>query len=541
MKSHLTIAFIQFSFDTQVDFNNFKVKIEELSDLEDNQVSFFDKNKYHKHIEKLITNTIKNEKNSDSAFLKITKIKTETLQKIQEINYNKQYTDLILDNNQKMEFSNHNYLVLNEFAKIGYFVFGFKISSKHGIKDFIESKFFRFIDGEPKYQLIVKLKEKDFSTKEVPTYNIDMGLKFDFEDINNNVKSVYFPNNPETKEIKIEVKNRTISLRKETKDTLNYFVLRDKENMILDRWKINPENEIERTELYSFNILELIKALYPGIIPNPNDPVQYLDFDQNQKPILLNLFEADYNLLNNESKLAELLQRSIRISSPRNSNKYIDENNRLSESCEIQFFISSEGSSIMDLNVDPTKTKHTNDLFNLYFPAFILALNQRQLMIEINKKISDFQIKELDSLISNVENREHNKKLIKEIEKLKKKVGLYKFRQVIHSVSFNDDIAKFYAELLSSFDIKLLLEDNESSVMEMSNILNEEYRKKRDIESDFQSNLVLMFSVFGGATYLVSFPTFMESCNWNWMLVLFLYILVPVVVFLVINKIIKIK
>lgn len=541
MKSHLTIAFIQFSIlKEKDDFKNFKVRIEELLGLEDNQVSFFDSYKYHKHIEKLITNTIKKENDSDSAFLKITKINPKKLIKIQKINYNEQYTDLILDNNQNLKFSNHNYLVLNEFAKIGYFVFGFEISSKHGIKDFIESKFFRFIDGEPKYQLMVKLKKEDFSTKEVPTYNRDMGFKFDFEDINNE-KTVYFPNNPETKEIKIEVKNRTISLRKETKDTVDYFVLRNKENMILDRWKINPENEIERIELHSFNILELIKVLYHGIKLNPEDTVKDLEFDPNQKPILLNLFEADYNLLNNESKLAELLQRSIRISSPRNSNKYIDENNRLSESCEIQFFMSSEGSSIMDLNVDPTKTKKINDLFNLYFPAFILALNQRQLMIEVNKTISDFEIKKLDLLIPNDENKEPDKKLIKRIEDLKKKVGLYKFRQVIHSVSFNDDIAKFYAELLSSFDIKLLLEDNESSVMEMSNILNEEYRKKRDRESDFQSNLVLMFSVFGGATYLVSFPTFMESCNWNWMLVLFLYILFPVVVFLVINKIIKIK
>ncbi len=148
--------------------------------------------------------------------------------------------------------------------------------------------------------------------------------------------------------------------------------------------------------------------------------------------------------------------------------------------------------------MDVSKDYSHNALFNKYFTSFILVLNQREVMIKFNEELSNFTYKELsDAKAYEVKG---NDKVIKDIKDLKDKIGFFKFKQVIHSVSFYDDLSTFYKQLYSAFDIKLLLEDNESSVNEIHNVLvhvenniKEKARKVTEIKKSIQSFKLNMF------------------------------------------------
>jgi hypothetical protein len=500
MQSHLTVAAIPFTF-LKEDLETIKKLIKALPLEKD--FSFFDPIKYHNHIEKLIVNPLNDSSKIEDhqAFLTIYQLnKEKNVVKIESLHYNVQKNYLRIDENHRLEFTEHNYIVLNEFAEIGYFVFGFNIISltNKGINDFADCAFFRFINEEDeKYKLKIYPKSHECQSVSV---NSD-GITFEFEGTN---EKIFFHNESNQVEIKLEKqKNRLLYLTKEKNE---HIVLKDKNNFILDRWKINTKDgiaSIQNIEINSFNLDALIKkGLYASLVDFVN--YEFKIKKVAQKPVLLHLFNpTNSELISNDEELELLLYRTLRIK----SNKIPEAGEKLNlltkTHAGVSFCNLMEGSSILDSNISPNEldsNKYTahNDLFNSYFPSFLLAINQREAMIRLNEELSNFTYEELEET-----DKRYNETL-KKITRMKKKVGLFKFKQIIHSVSFYDEIAVFYKHLYSAFEIKLLLEDNESSVKEVHEIL--ERKEKREFE-----NKLYWLTMFTGATGCLSIFSFLKD------------------------------
>lgn len=479
-KSNLSVVFIPFTFEEE-NLQKVIAYIKTISDKGD--FDFFDSIKYHKHIENLIVNPFQKEKINQSAFLKIYKIANNHIQKIDSLNYNAQLHELRIDDNHNLKFTNHNYVLINEFTQIGYFIFGFEVISLNnkGLVDFADCEFFRFITKEEsKYKLKIHPIQEKRAYNSIT--NTEDGFEFEFKGTK---QKSYFRTEDEQVNIKLELQNnRVLKLLKEKNKTTN-LVLKDSNDKILDRWEIVSQDGIsslKNTEINSFNISLLInQGLYSPIN-------KYIDFNKIEKPILLHLFNESNNDYINYKELEVLLYRTIRIKSKNVSDIGLDLQLLSRTYSDVSFCVLMEGASIIDLSNDFS----INGFFNKYFTAFLLLLNQREVMIKFNAELSSFTYEELLEAKAS-----KNDEVIGRIKELKNKIEFFKFKQVIHSVSFYDEIATFYKQLFNAFDIKILLEDNESSVKEIHDVLihiehnkQEKLRKDKDRKEAIQSNIV---------------------------------------------------
>jgi len=428
-QTHLTVTAIPFNF-LKEDLEDIKNKLKALSLTGD--FPFFDSIKYHKHIENFIFNPLNSSsKNEDpSAFLKIYKLKQQILTRIESLNYNFQNNYLKIDEHHNLEFTDHNYVVLNDFAEIGYFVFGFKIISltNNGIVDFADCAFFRFINNEDqKYKLKIYPERHECQ----PVSITSDGITFEFRGTQ---EKIFFHNESNPIEIKLERQNnRRLYLAKENNQ---FLILKDENNFILDRWKINTKGGItsyQNIEINSFNINELInKGLYSSL-----DNLIQFDIE---KPILLHLFNnTNREQISNDKDLEALLYRTIRIKSNLVSHSITNLDLITRTYSGVSFCALMEGAAIMDLSKE---TSHA-DLFNRYFPSFLLAINQREAMIRLNEELSKFSYNNLENAITDKGNND----VIENIKSIKNKVGFFKFKQIIYSVSFYDEIALLFYNL----------------------------------------------------------------------------------------------
>jgi hypothetical protein len=518
--SHLSVAFIPFTI-LEGHLTKMTEHIVSISDKEN--FDFFDTIIYHKHLENLIINPLKNKKNNP-AFLKIYKLKNERWQNIESLNFNLQYHELKIDNNHQLKFTKHNYIVINENTNIGYFIFGFEIISLNnkGIDGFADCNFFRFIDeDDPQYKLKIFTIPNNREYQSITQTKDGFEIKFNGSEIKYSIKE-----SDEQLDINLEHQNgRVLHLFKEKKANIN-LVLKNSKNKILDRWEvIAKENTIENIAINSFNIKDLIlKGLYSGIN-------EFVDFEKVKKPILLHLFNGTNNKAINHKDLEILLYRTVRIKSKIISDIEIDLKMLTTTYSNISFCALMDGASVIDLSKDLSH----NAFFNKYFTSFMLALNQREAMIKLNEELSNFTYPELYEAI---DDKKGNEDVVKRIKVLKNKIQFFKFKEVIHSVSFYDEISTFYKNLYSAFDIKLLLEDNEGSVKEIHDVLvqvekNEELKK--DARQSTKLNIfIAAVGCLGLFTFFKDFFPFINDCQYpRYYKIITISAIVPVIALLI--------
>jgi hypothetical protein len=166
-----------------------------------------------------------------------------------------------------------------------------------------------------------------------------------------------------------------------------------------------------------------------------------------------------------EHELNFILYNSLRIRAARiDKNIAIDQDYVLSSGSGVSICVLSEGASIIDPSADSQKV-----LFNKYFPAFILALNQREVMIQVNQFSSRLTLEQLN---------DSSPAIIDYLYRLKSRIEIYKFKQLFYSVSFFDELVVFYQKLQSAMNINILLEDNKECVQEIVNRLEEEKNRR---------------------------------------------------------------
>jgi len=470
---HLSVAFVPFIF-SETDFSAIQDKLSEISVRED--FSFFDSIKYHKHIRNMIS---KNGDYDKSAFFKIYRLNDNATQRLIDLNFNSNNNYISISEKYNAEFTQHNYLLLNKLTRIGFIVSGFIIVDKYnkGIAGFSECEFFRFIrTDEDRYKFKVMVKDEKSEVIEITKSESGLQYKFKGSD------SVYVLGlNDEKLEVNLEKQNRILFIERSLKRYPGRVVLKNELGYILESW--NDSNHEQKTEISSFNLIKLFeKGFYKQLFP-------YFTINS-EKPVVLHLFYDKTNIQFSSEKLETYMFRTIRIK-PKSSPIIFKEKSDNTEFDDIFQYALMDGAVV----IDTTKNLSSDGIFNKYFPAFILVLNQREVMLKHNDRLSQFSYEDLSEAKENSLSDENV--VVSKIKELKSEVAFFKFKQLIYSVSFYDEIDKFYKLLSVAFDINILLRDNEESIKEIHDVLvqieknNEERFKQQQVDKEVNQSRVI--------------------------------------------------
>lgn len=161
-----------------------------------------------------------------------------------------------------------------------------------------------------------------------------------------------------------------------------------------------------------------------------------------------------------------------------------------------------------------------NSIQNKYFPAFILALNQREIQYYISSQFGDLEI--------NNTNFKYNPKQLRRIQGTFVKI---RFDQFFTSVSINTEVNSFFRYLRDVMKVKEILLENEEKIDALKNLV-ENAQSKEERESDKKMNFLLiaitllsLFSAFNDAYDLFSVKD-QFSPNLVWLPVLFMTVFV---------------
>jgi len=131
-----------------------------------------------------------------------------------------------------------------------------------------------------------------------------------------------------------------------------------------------------------------------------------------------------------------------------------------------------EGSIILDYTISQDGMK---GIFNKYFPAFILALNQREIMMKVTRIIS----------ILNSSDIERNRaRISQKLGSIRKLIHILQLKQIFYNLSNYNEISVYYKRLQESFNLERLLMDNKESIESIHGLIESENTlkdKNRDI------------------------------------------------------------
>jgi len=208
-----------------------------------------------------------------------------------------------------------------------------------------------------------------------------------------------------------------------------------------------------------------------------------------KRPSLLHIFPKSYY-----TEASDLLYKTLRIPLADVNHLENSTDSLIRTSNMIDIAVLNEGASIIDRGF--REANQMNEYFNKYFPSFILALNQREVLLQFNREVSLIEIdpkmlnssNEIDPKMLNSSNI--NVEIVdlrKELLELKKRVNIIIFKQIFYSVSHFDELNQLFDELMDKFKINVLLKDSQECVQEAYSLVESferEEAKKREKEKD---------------------------------------------------------
>ena len=113
--------------------------------------------------------------------------------------------------------------------------------------------------------------------------------------------------------------------------------------------------------------------------------------------------------------------------------------------------------------VETINEGHDNkSLVKKYIPAFLLAINQRELLLKTMQQVSTLNPEKLLSL----ENGQ-----LEKVEFLKTSLLVLQLKQIFYSVSNTHEVEVFFTQLQRVFNIEIMLKENEQSISEIYKLL----------------------------------------------------------------------
>lgn len=229
---------------------------------------------------------------------------------------------------------------------------------------------------------------------------------------------------------------------------------------------INRDEE-DINELNKLSLEDVISSSFKDLCP-------YIKLKY-ERPVLLHLSTNKGEI--SDADLDFFLYNSLRIQAKKLSDSISVGNNYSKKiGSGVYICVLNEGASIIDESVSDLK-----QLQSKYLTAFIMALNQRESMIHINQLSANLSLGQI---------QENSDAIMSFLNKSKYQIDLFRFKQMIYSISFFEEIVFFYKKLQIAMDIDLLLLDNKECVNEISNFIDESNRKQqvemRRVEIDSQ-------------------------------------------------------
>ena len=134
----------------------------------------------------------------------------------------------------------------------------------------------------------------------------------------------------------------------------------------------------------------------------------------------------------------------------------------------VAFAALNEGALIIE---SVNENSSSNNIANKYFPAFILAINQRELLLNTMRHIAQLDSKELKSM---------NEPMFLIIENLRNRLLVLQLKQIFYSISNLHEVELFFNQIQRAFAVEKMLMENEQCIREMYNLL--EVRRNNELE-----------------------------------------------------------
>jgi hypothetical protein len=359
-------------------------------------------------------------------------------------------------------------------------------------KDDKIKSFLKFYSLSPEYYI----KQKVFNFNKNKFFLAESNIEFIFHKntyiiTNENAKICYLVFNFE-----LVLEDSPISILDEL-SKLEFFryykpkQVEKKSKSIIPKYQIRVEQGINEGPI-QYSLFSLIEDFFKPI----NSNIKFL-YD---RPITLHLFQSD-NAFNDTKILNEKIYNSIRVpvkfnNIDQNLNTFI--NDIKTPDVNVRFMAMNEGGVVIDRGCSNLK-----DLENKYFPAFILALNQREIMIMTNRKISTI---------------DYDKVLKHNLSKLKNDIHLFQLKQMFYSISFISEIDQFFSELQNKFRVEILLRDNKEGIFEINALLDQK-------RNDQVANLLVVLSIVQGVTAFFSIFGELESITVKFLILLSFFLI----------------
>lgn len=151
----------------------------------------------------------------------------------------------------------------------------------------------------------------------------------------------------------------------------------------------------------------------------------------------------------------------------------------------VAFAALNEGALIIELFNENSSVKNTA---NKYFPAFILAINQRELLLNTMQRIAQLDSRELKNM---------SKDMFETIENLRNRLLVLQLKQIFYSVSNVHEVELFFNQLQKAIAVEKMFKENEQSIGEMYKLLEvkrnnelEKIEKEKAGRDDRRSNII---------------------------------------------------
>jgi hypothetical protein len=243
------------------------------------------------------------------------------------------------------------------------------------------------------------------------------------------------------------------SITSSDEDQINYLKsklprLKTEHPKVFDSVNI-PEDAYQKSHV---NFFSLFDELLKSFLPSSTQESPFYKFKEDMKPYLLHLDEArNFTSENELDNWMKSIYHVLRIPGQERTSIFNEFNYSATKADDSTlFYCLNEGAYIMDGSFE--NASKTKGMVNVYFPAFLLALNQKYLFDYFQCKISELSL--------NKNNRYNDR----ELKRLKANLVKTEFRQVFFNVSNYHEVSEFYHAVQSKFKIKELRDEYVTSI-----------------------------------------------------------------------------
>jgi hypothetical protein len=289
-------------------------------------------------------------------------------------------------------------------------------------------------------------------------------------------------NNPPSISDKIEKidrygKNIKVPLKNLEENTTYYYCA----------YCIDKSQNVNYGNVHSFTTASSREEINPTstsiaeIVKNNYLEIYNLIFFNHVKPTVVHLIKESEVIEKDDETVSKLIYKALRIPNKSEYPSVLKEQINYSEIVKLQspdqsicFATMNEGAIIIDNTIE-----ELSELGNIYLPAFVLALNQREFLLKVIR------------LVTSVDTSK-----IEELKDLKKFITEIYLKQISFTVSVYNEIDIFFTELQKKFDIEILMNDNKESINEIHQLI-EELDNERKAAEEKEKATKLNFLIIG--------------------------------------------